>query len=92
MVNISWYTKKIVGYHTDIQCRSCHWLEALDEAVECEFPDGVREKGLSLMSDNGNQPTSVAFMKSCCEMDTSLVWEALGSTLLILPDQVSLQS
>ncbi len=81
MVNISWYTKKIVGYHADIQCRSCHWLEALDEAVDCEFPNGVREKGLSPMSDNGSQPTFVAFMKFCWGMDTKL---GLGSSRIYI--------
>ena len=28
-------------------------------------PDGVRDQGLSLMSDNGCQPTSIAFMAAC---------------------------
>lgn len=64
-VALDWYTKKIVGYYTGMQCRSKHWLEALDEAVNHEFPDGVREHGLCLMSDNGSQPTSVGFMKAC---------------------------
>ncbi len=78
MVVLDWYTKKIVGYHADIQCWSCHWLDALDEAVDREFPDGVREKGLSLVRDNGRQSTSVAFMKSCCEMDIKLVLGSFG--------------
>jgi transposase InsO family protein len=67
-VVLDWYTKKIVGYYAGMQCRSKHWLEALDEAVNLQFQDGVREKGLCLMSDNGSQPTSVHFMKSCREL------------------------
>ena len=34
-------------------------------AVNQQFPDGARGQGLSLMSDNGCQPTAVAFMEAC---------------------------
>jgi len=68
-VVLDWYTKKIVGYYAGVQCRGKHWLEALDEAVNHQFPDGVREHGLCLMSDNGSQPTSVGFMKACRQLD-----------------------
>jgi transposase InsO family protein len=68
VVVLDWYTKKIVGYYAGLECRSRHWLEALDEAINREFPDGVKEQGLSLMSDNGSQPTSLAFIRSCREM------------------------
>lgn len=67
-VVLDWYTKKIVGYYAGLQCRSKHWLEALDEAVNRQFPDGVRNQGLCLMSDNGSQPTSIGFMKECREL------------------------
>lgn len=69
VVVLDWYTKKIVGYYAGMQCRSKHWLEALDAAVNRQFPDGVREKQLFLMSDNGSQPTSVSFMKACRDME-----------------------
>jgi len=62
---LDWYTKKIVGYYAGTQAKSCHWLEALDKAVNSQFPDGAREHCLHLMSDNGSQPTSVSFMKVC---------------------------
>jgi transposase InsO family protein len=68
VVVLDWYSKKIVGYCAGLECRSRHWLEALDEAVNREFPTGVKEQCLSLMSDNGSQPTSLAFIKSCREM------------------------
>jgi putative transposase len=76
---LDWYTKKIVGYYAGIQCRSCHWLEALDDAVNREFPDGVRGGELSLMSDNGSQPTSVTFMKACREMDIKQAFTSYGN-------------
>ena len=63
------YTKKIVGSYTGLQCREKYWLEALDEAVNRQFPDVVRDQGLCLMSDNGSQPTSIGFMQSCRALD-----------------------
>lgn len=65
---LDWYTKKIVGYYAGLECRTRHWLEALDMAVNKEFPDGAYGKELNLMSDNGSQPTSVSFMRSCRAM------------------------
>ena len=76
---LDWYTKKIVGYYAGIQCRSCHWLEALNDAVNSEFAGGVRDNGLSLMSDNGSQPTSVAFMKACREMSINQAFTSYGN-------------
>lgn len=68
VIVLDWYTKKVVGYYTGLECRSKHWLEALDMALNTQFPDGVRGNQLFLMSDNGSQPTSVSFMKSCREL------------------------
>ena len=65
VVVLDWYTKKIVGYRADERSTSGDWKKALDMAVNRQFPEGARDKGLSLMSDNGCQPTSVAFMKAC---------------------------
>jgi len=79
VVVLDWYTKKIVGYYADIQSRSCHWLEALDDAVNREFPYGARGSELSLMSDNGSQPTSVAFMKACREMGINQAFTSYGN-------------
>jgi putative transposase len=79
VVVLDWYTKKIVGYYTGTQCRSCHWLEALNDAVNREFRDGVRDSALSLISDNGSQPTSVAFMKACREMGINQAFTSYGN-------------
>jgi len=68
VVVLDWYTKKIVGYYAGMECKSRHWLEALDMAANKQFPGGVKEKQLYLMSDNGSQPTSVSFMKACHDM------------------------
>ena len=69
VVVLDWYTKKIVGYYAGLQCRSRQWLEALEEAVNRQFPQGVRDQGLCMMSDNGSQPTSVGFMQACRALD-----------------------
>jgi len=69
VVVLDWYTKKIVVYYAGMECKSRHWLEALDMAVNRQFPDGVRGEQLFLMSDNGSQPTSVGFMKACRGME-----------------------
>jgi len=44
-----------------LQAKTAHWLTALDMAVQRQFPQGSRDHGLQLTSDNGCQPTSVVF-------------------------------
>jgi putative transposase len=65
VIVLDWYTKKIVGHYAGLQSKSEHWLHALDQAVNRQFPDGARNHGVHLMSDNGCQPTSIGFMKNC---------------------------
>jgi putative transposase len=65
VVVLDWYTKKIVGYEVGLRSTTQQWLAALDRAVNRQFPEGARGQGLSLMSDNGCQPTSMAFMHTC---------------------------
>jgi putative transposase len=65
VVVLDWYTKTIVDYSAGLQCKMQDWLLALDMAVNRQFPEGVRGQGVSLMSDNGCQPTSTAFMQAC---------------------------
>ena len=66
---LDWYTKKIVGYYAGVPCAARHWLTALDMAVSRQFPEGARGQGLSLMSDNGCQPTALAFMRACSTLE-----------------------
>ena len=79
VVILDWYTKKIVGYYAGMQCRSEHWLEALDNAVNRQFPHGVYGASLSLMSDNGSQPTSLTFMKACRQMGIKQAFTSYGN-------------
>lgn len=66
---LDWYTKQIVGYHCGPRATARDWLAALDQGVNQHFPNGVRDRGLHLMSDNGSQPTSERFMKACSLLD-----------------------
>jgi putative transposase len=64
VVVLDWYTKAIVGYRADWQRTTPPWLAALDIARNRQFPEGAQGEGMPLMSDNGCQPTSVAFMRA----------------------------
>jgi putative transposase len=79
VIVLDWYTKKIVGYYTGLECRSKHWLEALDMALNRQFPGGVRGNRLFLMSDNGSQPTSIGFMKECRGLDINQVFTSYNN-------------
>lgn len=63
IVILDWYSKKVVGWNVSLRCKTVDWLKAVEEAVLNEFPEGSRGKGLSLISDNGCQPTSQSFLK-----------------------------
>lgn len=66
---LDWYSKKVVGHYAGMQCRSRHWLAALEEAAARQFPvTGIRGQGVHLMSDNGSQPTATSFMAACGRM------------------------
>jgi len=58
MVVMDVFTRRIVGWHANLRCRAVEWLRALDQALQTEFPDGVRGHDLTLRMDNGCQPTS----------------------------------
>ncbi len=58
VVVLDWYTEKIVGWNLSLRSRSSEWKETLDMALNNQFPDGVRDNGLKLVSDNGSQPIS----------------------------------
>ena len=63
VVVLDWYTKKIVGWDISLRSRAKEWKQALEMGVQRGFPEGVRDKGLKLISDNGSQPTSTSFMR-----------------------------
>ena len=63
VIVLDWYTKKIVGWNISLRSKTVDWKQAMDMAINREFPEGVRGTELKLISDNGSQPTSTSFMK-----------------------------
>lgn len=64
VVVLDWWSRKIVAAEVDKSAKTELWLKALEGAVFREFPEGVSGRGLSLVSDNGSQPTSRKFMEA----------------------------
>jgi putative transposase len=79
VIVLDWYTKKVVGYQAGLRSKSADWLTALDMAVNQQFPDGARDKGVNLMSDNGCQPTSISFMKACSTLGVHQAFTSYGN-------------
>ena len=69
-VVIDWGTKKLLSTHMSLTSKSADWIAALNEAVNFQFPNGIREASYipELISDYGCQPTSTAFFKACSEL------------------------
>jgi putative transposase len=61
--------KVLVGCSAGLQGTSQDWLSASAMAVNGQLPHGARGQGLALMSDNGFQPTSLAFMRVCATLE-----------------------
>lgn len=69
-VVLDWCTKEIVGHFVSTSSKTGDWLEALNRAVSARYPDGIFAKRgkPKLVTDNGCQPTSKRFMKTCSEL------------------------
>ena len=77
---LDWYSKKIVGFHAGHQSKARHWIKALNQAVDTQFPHGSRNNNLHLMSDNGCQPTSLSFMKSCSLLEVTQAFTSYNNS------------
>ena len=54
-----------------------------------KFPEGVRGKGLRIISDNGSQPTSRAFMREMANLGIEQLFTfppAVGQVMTILKE------
>jgi transposase InsO family protein len=58
-----------VGHYAGRRGTAQPWLEALDRAVNHQFPQGARGQGVSLMRDNGCQPISTTFRQACATLE-----------------------
>lgn len=79
VIVLDWYTKKIVGWHISVRSKTVDWKQAMDRAVNREFPEGVRDAGLRLISDNGSQPTSVSFMRDMKTLDIKQIFTSYNN-------------
>ena len=66
-VVLDWCTKEIIGTSVSQSSKTADWLDALNHAVCQRFQSGIDaiEQMPELITDNGCQPTSTTFMKSC---------------------------
>ncbi len=80
-VVIDWGSKKIIGCHLDDKSRTREWVAALDEALNQQFPNGIRssQKKPSLISDHGSQPTSKGFMNYCKSLKINQIFASYGN-------------
>jgi len=79
VIVLDWYTKKIAGHYSGKQARTKEWLEALNKALNKEYPQGVRGNNLKLISDNGTQPTSLTFIKTCSNLDIKQIFTSYNN-------------
>jgi transposase InsO family protein len=79
VIVLDWYTKKLVGWDLALRSKTAEWQRALDMGLNHEFPNGVRGQGLKLVSDNGSQPTSVAFMRTAAALDIQQVFTSYNN-------------
>ncbi len=70
------YSPKFWGKRWDIALRSKteDRKRALEMGINFEFPEGVRGKGLRLISDNGSQPTATSFIKDMATLDIEQIF------------------
>ena len=81
VVVLDWCTKKIAGYSISVRSKTQDWLNALNNACNTQFPDGIlsKEQSLSLISDNGSQPTSKKYMQACSVMEIKQIFASYNN-------------
>jgi transposase InsO family protein len=79
---LDWFTKKIVGYSLSFTSKAGDWLNGLNSALNNQFPYGIKDtlkSPLYLVSDNGSQPTSLRFMKTCKDLNIKQVFTSYNN-------------
>jgi len=76
-----WYSKEIVGWSLGLTSRTDDWLQALNSAINGRFPYGVRNYTQlpELITDNGCQPTSELFMRSCSQLGVKQIFTSFNN-------------
>lgn len=80
-VVIDWGSKKLLSTYMSLTSKTSDWLAALNEAVNLQFPDGIKSsiKIPKLVSDHGSQPTSSGFGKACSELNIVQIFASYGN-------------
>jgi transposase InsO family protein len=78
---LDWFTKEIISHHVSLTSKTIDWIEALNLAVNTRFPMGIFSKRgkPKLISDNGCQPTSEHFMKTCSELKIKQIFTTFNN-------------
>lgn len=81
VIILDWYTKKIAGYSISTKSRAEDWLDALNDACNKQFPQGITAKPeeLYLVSDNGSQPTSKKYMQACSVLEIKQIFASYNN-------------
>ncbi len=81
VIILDWFTKKIVGYSISSHSRTEDWLDALNNACNNQFPDGILSKpeDLYLVSDNGSQPTSKKYMEVSSVLEINQIFASYNN-------------
>jgi transposase InsO family protein len=81
VIVLDWYTKKIIGYSIASRSTTTEWLAALNNACNNQFPEGIlsKQQELSLVSDNGCQPTSQKFMQACGVLEIKQIFASYNN-------------
>lgn len=81
VVVLDWHTKKLVGYSISTRSKAIDWLDAVNVACNQQFPEGIlrKDQELFLVSDNGSQPTSEAFMQACSVMEIKQIFASYNN-------------
>lgn len=81
VIVLDWFSKKIVGYSISSHSRTEDWLEALNNACNSQFPNGVlsKQEELYLVSDNGSQPTSHKYMQACSVLEIKQIYASYNN-------------
>lgn len=79
VIVLDWHSRKVVGFDASLRSRSREWLDALEEALLEEFPQGVRGQGLKLVTDNGCQPTSRSFVSFSAEVEIEQIFTSYNN-------------
>ena len=81
VIVLDWHTKKIAGHSISARSKTNDWLDALNNACNNQFPNGIlsKQQNLYLVSDNGSQPTSLRYMQACSVMEIKQIFASYNN-------------